>query len=147
MISKNRGLAGLLGGKRKGRMPDLGSREIDALDRLWSTGQLSAQALLEQMGQTQLTLNTVQSTLERLHRKGLVLREKRGRAYQYTAALSRAQLISRLLRDLADEVGGGELAPMISGFVEFVAGDDPAIESEVETELARLLERKEDRGD
>lgn len=147
MVSGKRGLAGLLGRKREGRVPDLGAREIDALDRLWSSGQLSAQALLEQMGQTQLTLNTIQSTLERLHRKGLVLREKRGRAYQYTAALSRAQLISRLLRDVADEVGGGELAPMISGFVDFVAGDDPAIETEIESELARLLERKEGRRD
>ena len=36
---------------------------------------------------------------------------------------------------------------MISGFVDFVAGDDPAIETEIESELARLLERKEGRRD
>ena len=38
MVSGKRGLARLLGRKREGRVPDLGAREIDVLDRLWSSG-------------------------------------------------------------------------------------------------------------
>lgn len=143
MISKKMTLKSLLGGGRRSRMPELGPRETDALDHLWESGSLSAQELRQRIDSTTVSLNTIQSTLERLHRKGIVSRAKDGRLYRYSAALTRAELISRLLRDLAEDVGGGELAPMISGFADFVAGDDP----DVEEKLTRLIQQSERRRD
>ena len=140
---KSRTLAGWLGRKKQQRMPDLGARELEVLECLWVRNSLSAQELLAQLAAGRIALSTVQSTLERLHRKGLIVREKDGRAYRYAPAYSRSQFIGHLLRDIADDVAGGELAPMMSGFAEYIAGEDP----EFNSELARLLRRKDGSDD
>jgi|GEM_PF-3343373 len=54
-----------------------------------------------------------QHPLERLHRKGLVGRERQGRAYHYRAKLTRADIIRRTLHDLTRDVARGDLVPSI----------------------------------
>ncbi len=105
------------------RTPALGERELAVMRLLWQEPELTAVALHERMEEAGITLNTVQSTLERLVRKGLLLRQKRARAYVYSAALSQAALISSLLRDISHDVAGGEMVPMVSGFAEFLTQD------------------------
>jgi predicted transcriptional regulator len=124
-----------LGVERPQRVPDLGERELAVLEVLWKHGRSSAQAVREHMPGAPISLSTAQSTLERLHRKQLLRREKQGRAYQYRAVLSRSELIGDLLRDLARDVAGGELAPMLSGFLDFVSGEAPELEPEVSRAL------------
>jgi predicted transcriptional regulator len=124
---------------RKKRMPELGAREIGILECLWEHPDASAQQVTDWLsgsGRAVVSLSTVQSTLERLTRKQLVSRNKHGRAYLYRPVLERQQLIGGLLRDLADDLAGGHMAPMISGFLDYVAEEDPALESQ----LASLLE-------
>lgn len=94
-------------------------------------------------GSRSISLSTVQSTLERLYRKGLANREKSGRAYRYRAAVTRAEIISRMLREMSHEIGGDDLSAMISGFAGFVADDDP----DMERKLTRILEAREDRDE
>lgn len=117
-------------------MPALGHRELEVLDHLWRSDRPSALELRERMQDADVSLNTIQSTLERLHRKGLVEREKDGRAFRYAAVVGRADIVRKVLNDLARDVGGGDLAPIVSGFAGFVAGGDP----EVERELMALIE-------
>ncbi|MEZ5552328.1 MAG: BlaI/MecI/CopY family transcriptional regulator [Pseudomonadales bacterium] len=124
-------------------MPLLGPRELEILDRLWRDGSLSAQELQERTANAAVSLNTIQSTVERLRGKGLVERRKEGRAYRYAATLTRANVVEKALNDLTRDVGGGELAPIISGFVGLFAGGDPAIENEI----MRLLESSEQPDD
>ena len=135
-----------LGGRTEPRCPDLGPRELETLDVLWRESGLSAQELQRRLpadqsniAQSTITLSTVQSTLERLYRKGLAHRDKVGRAYRYRAAVTRAEIISLMLRDMSREIGGGDLGAMVSGFADFVADDDP----DIERELTQILERKE----
>ncbi len=127
-----------LAGIRNKQMPALGPRELDVLDHLWRHEELSAQQLHAYLA-TNLSLNTVQSTLERLHRKELVERRKTGRAFFYRASLTRAEIVSRVLNDLARDVGRGDLAPIISGFAGFLARDD----ADIEQELLRVLGQTE----
>ncbi|PIE38968.1 MAG: hypothetical protein CSA53_03545 [Gammaproteobacteria bacterium] len=108
-------------------LPDLGERELAVLEVLWERGDATAQAVQQQMTDAGISLSTVQSTLERLHRKGLLARNKQGRAYCYRALLDRSQLISGLLRDMAEQVAAGDLAPMISGFLDFVSSQAPEL--------------------
>lgn len=143
MVLKSKVFAGWLGGKRRQRMPNLGARELEALECLWAQRSSSAVSLRAQLAGGRIALSTVQSTLERLYRKGLVTREKDGRAYRYAPACSRSQFIGLLLRDIADDVAGGELAPMMSGFAEYIAGED----QEIDPELARLLGREDGRDE
>lgn len=131
LTSRNIGIVDWLGRGARKRMPDLGAREIAVLQCLWKEGRSSAQDVLTRLGDDEVTLSTIQSTLERLTRKGLLHREKRGRAYRYAARYSRPELIGRLIRDIAEDVAGGELAPMMSGFAEYVAGEAPELEADL----------------
>ncbi|MEE3210373.1 MAG: BlaI/MecI/CopY family transcriptional regulator, partial [Pseudomonadota bacterium] len=55
---------------KRSRTPSLGQRELNALDVVWAKGQCSAQDVLDELDDD-VSLSTVQSTLERLHRKTL----------------------------------------------------------------------------
>lgn len=115
-------LQGWFGGVRQ-RTPSLGDRELAVLDVLWSDSPLTAQQVLDAMPDPDISLSTIQSTLERLYRKSVLSRQKQGRAFLYAPLMDRQALISSLLRDIADDLAGGELAPMVSGFIDFL-GDD-----------------------
>ena len=108
------------------RTPSLGKRELAILEVLWQQGSLSAQQvhsfLLED-----ITLSTVQSTLERLHRKDLLQRHKESRAFFYTAVMHKTDLISNLLHDIAADLSAGDMAPMVSGFMDYLADVAPAM--------------------
>lgn len=125
-----------LGLNRGNRLPDLGERELAVLEVLWERGAKSSQAVQALMPGRPISLSTIQSTLERLFRKQLVSRTKSGRAYLYQASISRSQLIGGLLRDLAEDVAGGELAPMVSGFLHYVASEDPELGPKLSKALA-----------
>lgn len=144
----------MLGGKTKigswlgtaptRRVPDLGERELDVLEVLWARGESSAQEVLEALPGRAVSLSTVQSTLERLYRKTLLDREKAGRAYRYQPCLTRAQLIGSLLRDLATDVAGGDIEPMLSGFLDYVAAEAPELGPGVTRALALVEGDRQD---
>lgn len=106
--------------REKRQAPTLGARELEVMKILWRAEVLSAQEVLQAIPDDTLSLSTMQSTLERLHRKELVSREKTGRYYLYRAAISRNAVITQLLGEIADQVGDGDMAPMISGFMSFI---------------------------
>ena len=136
MIGGSKKLASWLGSVPSRRVPDLGEREMDVLEVLWSRGDSSAQVVLDALPGPSVSLSTVQSTLERLHRKSLLEREKSGRAYVYRPVLTRTQLIGGLLRDLAEDVAGGDVAPMLSGFLDYVSAEAPELGPGVSRALA-----------
>lgn len=147
--------ATFLGIKQKPpRMPVLGSRELSVLALFWAAGRpvLSATDVHEAVQQDHcqspldaISLNTLQSTLERLHRKELLLREKSGRAFIYRAACSKQDIIQRLLHDIAEDMTDGDMAPMISGFMEYVSTQDPALSSRLGEVLQPLSPAKTDK--
>ena len=110
----------LLGRRSLPQAPSLGERELEVMKILWLENALSAKDVLQRFPDTGLSLSTMQSTLERLYRKSLLAREKSGRFYIYRAKVSRSDLISQLLGDIAHQIGDGQMAPMISGFVTFI---------------------------
>ena len=66
--------------RRHSRTPNLGEREMAIMEVLWHAGPQSAQSIQQTLDDP-ISLSTVQSTLERLHRKQLLERQKNGRAY------------------------------------------------------------------
>jgi predicted transcriptional regulator len=65
----------------------LGEIELAALDHLWDVEEAGVIELHAAIGAPRkITANTVGSALKRLHRKGLVEREKVSHAYRYRAA-------------------------------------------------------------
>jgi predicted transcriptional regulator len=127
-----------------GKTPALGALEIAVLRAIWASHEpLEARAVLDGLAQRRISLSTVQATLERLHRKALLARTKRGRAYFYSAAVSRETLIGVLIRNVANRLADGDLEPVISGFVELVGDANPKLLDELKaTVLKRSRERK-----
>lgn len=140
MHSRNGGIIAWLTTRRQGTTtPSLGARELAVLECLWRDGSLSALQVQRRMEHTGVRLSTVQSTLERLHRKQLVRRQKHARAYRYSAEIERRELVHSLLRDITREIAGGNVAPVVSGFMEYLAEADPALQ----TALSELLDAEQ----
>jgi predicted transcriptional regulator len=69
----------------------LGEREREVLEVLWSEGSATVQQVAECL-RTTLAYTTVMTTLDRLFKKKILLREKRERAFVYRPAVSRGEL-------------------------------------------------------
>ena len=98
---------------------DITPTELALLRVLWHRGPSTIRELTDRLypdgGHTHYA--TVQSLLDRLQSKSCVEREKRGRVNVFTAVVSRGELIRRRLRDLAETLCDGSLAPLLSNLV------------------------------
>jgi len=103
----------------------LGELETTVMEALWSApGQTvsEVEALIQR--RRPIAHTTVLTTLDRLHRKGYLARDRQGKAFVYTACFTREEFE----RAMAEEVLGALLAqfsaPALSAFVDLV-GNDP----------------------
>ena len=102
--------------------PLLGELESAVLEQLWAHGPADVKGVHRVIGpERRIALNTVQSTMERLYRKGLLAREKVSHAYVYTPLLSRDDVRARILQDVVARVVGGGTDLMLSTFVDVAA--------------------------
>lgn len=126
------------------RVTELGPLEAAVMDTLWQTQDaLDVEAVHARVApQGRPVRNTVQSTLERLVRKGLVRRSKHGRAYHYTARVGRRDWFAGAVDALAEALRSRSSPELLAGFVDFAERADPeALET-----LQRLVhERLDDR--
>lgn len=100
-------------------LPPLGDLELAVLEDIWNAGAVDAKAVHGRVGMLrEISLNTVQSTLERLYRKGLLRREKVSHAYQYESLLERHELLGRLIESTAGRVGALGTEALMSAFVD-----------------------------
>ena len=72
-----------------------------------------------------IAYTTVMTTMDNLHRKGWLARDKDGKAYRYTATASRAEYSARLMREALD--GGGDTEAVLSHFVAQMDGDESEV--------------------
>jgi predicted transcriptional regulator len=84
-----------------------------------------------------LAYTTVMTVLARLSDKGLVTRERAGRAYEYTAVRDEAEVTARQMQRLLD--AGDDRAAVLSRFVGVLSDDDERL-------LIDLLRRAEEYG-
>jgi predicted transcriptional regulator len=80
----------------------LGELERAVMDRLWAAdGPLTARAVQDGLDTNPAT-TTVLTVLGRLERKGLVTRERDGRAHRYRPVASREDHVAELMNDALD---------------------------------------------
>jgi BlaI family transcriptional regulator, penicillinase repressor len=102
------------------RVPqDVTDAELAVLQVLWDQGPSSRRQLADQLypdgGPASYT--TVQKLLERLEAKGYVRAASGQPARTFAAAVSRDELISRRLREVADKLCDGSLTPLLTNLV------------------------------
>ena len=115
-----------------------GALELRVLDAMWRRGgETSVRDLQAEFPASAYT--TLMTTMDRLHRKGVLERRKVGRAFAYQAVSSREELESGLMaRALKPLLEGANAAPILSFFVEEVSRQDNRLLDELE----RLVREK-----
>lgn len=111
-----------------------GPLELRVLDALWAhAAPATVRDLQPQFADIAYT--TLMTTLDRLHRKGVLTREKSGRAFRYATTHSRDELESQLAAGalraalVSDDAA---LRPLMSCFVDAVGERDRALLGELE---------------
>ena len=115
-----------------------GALEAEIVAALWAAGEpLTPKAVQGELG-GKLAYTTVMTALSRLYDKGVVSREKRGRAYAYTAVLDSPGIAAARMRELMD--AGGDREAVLARFLGTLSDDD-------ERTLAELLRAAERDGE
>lgn len=82
----------------------LGELEKQVLEYLWKNQSADAKQVYRHFEKNRGgSLNTIQSTLDRLYKKCLLNRVKHGHAYQYQPKVSRHDLIGQLIKDVTHD--------------------------------------------
>lgn len=115
----------------------LGSLESVVMDAVWSHGPSCARELQARLrGRRARAYTTIMTTMDRLYRKGLLLREKDGPAFRYHAALGREAFERALTDRLVGEILAEHGDVAVAAFVDAASGD-PALLDRLTELLAR----------
>lgn len=91
--------------------------EMEIMKVLWEMAPATVQ-MVQQKLERGLAYTTVQTMLNVLHRKEKVSRELRDRAYLYSPAVSRDQVVTQTMRDIIDRMFGGSAENLVMSLVE-----------------------------
>jgi BlaI family penicillinase repressor len=119
-------------------LPDVTDAELAVLRHLWEHGTSTRRQLTDALypdgGPAHYT--TVQKLLERLEGKGYVRSELAGLIRVFAATVERDDLIRRRLRDVAEKLCDGSVAPLLMNLVEAGSVSDAEL-----AELKALVRR------
>ncbi|MDG4784470.1 BlaI/MecI/CopY family transcriptional regulator [Micromonospora sp. WMMD1102] len=109
-------------------MTRLGDLERAVMDVLWDRGTgagATVREVAEALRDRELAYTTVMTVLDRLAGKGMVEREREGRAWRYRPAASREAHIARLMLDALDLAGSRDAA--LVRFARSVTGTEAEV--------------------
>lgn len=130
-------LARLFTNEKTGRQHALGELECAVLEHVWSMGEVTVHDVLARMDRP-LAYTTIMTTLDRLFRKGLLVRLKRGRAFVYAAACTKQDVQRVIARELVNEIAADPLHSknyLLSFLIESVDPQDSEVLAKLETAI------------
>jgi len=102
--------------------------ELEFMRKLWASGVATPEELKQsfEIEGRILTGGTVRKMLGILMKKGFVKREKKGRTYLYSPAVSAERAKSGLIKDVLNRAYDGSISHMFASFLdnEKVSSDD-----------------------
>ncbi|MEU0467058.1 BlaI/MecI/CopY family transcriptional regulator [Amycolatopsis sp. NPDC006131] len=107
-------------------MRGFGELEAVVMDRMWGrNGEATVRAVYEDLRrEREIAYTTVMSTMDNLHRKGWLERERQGKAFRYWPRLSREEYSAQLMRDAL--ASGGRPDLVMSRFLEQMSDEESA---------------------
>jgi predicted transcriptional regulator len=125
----------------------IGPLEAAVLRHLWPDGSASVKAVHRALGSKRgIALNTVQSAMDRLFRKGLLLREKVSHAYVYSPAVTQAELSRRMIEQTVSRLADGP-ATLISALVDYAEDEGDELLAELESLVAERRRQRREGGE
>lgn len=140
-------LARLFTNEKTGRQHALGELECAVLEHIWSLQEATVHDVVARMDRP-LAYTTIMTTLDRLYRKGLLVRLKRGRAFVYSAACTKQDVQREIARELVNEISADPLhsrTHLLSYLIESV--DPKDVEVLAKLEAAIREKRKQAKGE
>jgi predicted transcriptional regulator len=119
---------------------DVTDTELAILQVLWDRGEATRRQITDALypGGGEAHYATVQNLLGRLERKGFVRHDRGEGVLSFSATVDRDELIRRRLRDLANKLCGGAVAPLVMNLVR----SQPLSAAEVEELTAFLRDQR-----
>src|SRR5260370_23060281 len=118
------------------RLPG-GDLEYAVLAKLWEFANASVRDIHSQIGEpASLVYTTTAKVLDRLHDKGLVSRERRGKAFSYRARIARDVVDHARARTALSRLFGSRPHAAVATLVEAVETLDPKLIGEIAKALA-----------
>ena len=127
---------------------DLGALEREAMELMWRDGEASVHAVHRSLGGNK-AYTTVMTTLDRLYKKGLLVRRKSGRAFLYSPRVTREEFEQGVAGDIFEGLlsrATGEAEPLLACLVEAVGERDRELLDELDR-LVRLKKQELGRKD
>jgi BlaI family transcriptional regulator, penicillinase repressor len=116
----------------------LGELETAVMELLWREPEQTVNQVEERLQRRrQIAHTTVLTTLDRMHRKGYLTREKKGKAFVYAPRYTREEFERGVAQEVLGALLGGLGEPVLSTFVELVGEDEAKLER-----LEELIRRK-----
>jgi predicted transcriptional regulator len=108
-----------------------GELEAVVMHRVWDhDGPVTVRDLFDELrAERSIAYTTVMSTMDNLHRKGWLDRERDGKAYRYRAVASREEYSARLMSEALVE--SADTAAVLSHFVAQMDGEQSQVLREV----------------
>jgi predicted transcriptional regulator len=123
--------------RRTSRPTLLGDLEELVMEVMWREGPATVREMGRRLGRRR-AYTTVMTTLDRLHRKGLLARDKEGNAFRYRAAVTRDAFHRRLVEQTVSPLLVKSMDPVLAGFVDAAA----SVDEENLSRLERLIAMK-----
>ncbi len=127
----------------------LGSLERQVMALAWERGEISVRDGCDRIGSagSSIAYTTMMTTMDRLFKKGLLVRRKVSRAFLYRATASREEMEGAVASELVQSLleRDGEPLPVLSSLVDAVSDRDRALLDELERLIheKRKAERRE----
>ena len=125
---------------REAAMSSLGALEQKVLDAAWRLGRVNVHEVVESLGGA-VAYTTVMTTLDRLFKKGLLYREKEGRAFIYSPRMSPEEMQAGIAGDVIYGLIDGatkRVSPVLASIVDAVSEKDRSLLDDLE----RLVKEK-----
>ena len=120
----------------------LGELEAEVISLLWQQPNQTVVEVEERLRRKrEIAHTTVLTTLDRMHRKGYLIREKKGKAFVYSPSYTQQEFERRLAQEVLGALLGGAGEPVLSTFVDLI-GDDGSKLDQLE---ALIKEKREGR--
>ena len=113
--------------------------QLSILDVLWERGEATTQDVWAALSAARpLALTTVATIMSRLERKEILTHRREGRQYVYRACVTRSEVRRSKVKELTENLFGGDAAALVS---HLVRADD--VDPEELRRIRELLEEAE----
>jgi BlaI family penicillinase repressor len=124
----------------KMQLPDLSKAEWDLMNVMWRRKQATVAEVCEDLSAERgWTHNTVKTMLQRLEKKGYLLRDATRHAHLYQPAVRRRQVVRRALATSLDKILDAGFGPLVA-----YAAERKGLSDEEIAALRKLLEKEEE---